>query len=429
MNAAIASLKEFITDATSPYHVVAKAKELLDAEGFTELSFHTAWNLENGGCYYTIPYGTTLYAFTVGNEASNLPSLRIATAHTDHPCFHIKPFPEMKEHNYLKVNIETYGGPIINTWLDRPLSVAGKVCLKSDSVMTPRTVLFDAKDALLTIPNLAIHMNREVNKGVELNRQTDITPLIGMLNETLNEKKFFMEYLAKQLQVEVSDILDFDLSIYNCEDSHIIGLNQEFFSSPRLDNLTSVVACLKGIINDQHEKDIHVIALYDNEEVGSRTKQGADSSLTNILLEKIYAGIGHGRTSLYNAYLNSMILSVDVAHCLHPNYLGKNDPTSYCELGKGLVFKLDSTQKYAYDTEAVAILEQICQTHDAKYQKFVNRSDTTSGSTLGSLISSWIPIKTVDIGVPLLAMHSSRELMGCQDQIELEKTIEGFFKE
>ena len=335
----------------------------------------------------------------------------------------------MKEHNYLKVNIETYGGPIINTWLDRPLSVAGKVCLKSDSVMTPRTVLFDAKDALLTIPNLAIHMNREVNKGVELNRQTDITPLIGMLNETLNEKKFFMEYLAKQLQVEISDILDFDLSIYNCEDSHIIGLNQEFFSSPRLDNLTSVVACLKGIINDQHERDIHVIALYDNEEVGSRTKQGANSSLTNILLEKIYAGIGHGRTSLYNAYLNSMILSVDVAHCLHPNYLGKNDPTSYCELGKGLVFKLDSTQKYAYDTEAIAILEQICQTHNAKYQKFVNRSDTTSGSTLGSLISSWIPIKTVDIGVPLLAMHSSRELMGCQDQIELEKTIEGFFKE
>lgn len=429
MNAAIASLKEFIMDATSPYHVVAKAKQILDAEGFSELAFGTIWNLENGGRYYTIPFGTTLYAFTIGQEPSNLPGLRIATAHTDHPCFHIKPYPEMKEHGYLKINTETYGGPILNTWLDRPLSVAGKICLKSDTVMAPQTVLFDAKTPLLTIPNLAIHMNREVNKGIELNKQTDISPVIGMMNETLNDKNFFMDYLAKQLQVNVEDILDFDLAVYNCEEPLVTGMNEEFFSSPRLDNLTSVVACLKAITNDINEHDIHVIALYDNEEVGSRTKQGADSSLTSMLLEKIYAGIGHGRASLYNAYFNSMILSIDVAHCLHPNYRSKNDLTSFCELGKGIVFKLDSKQTYSYDTEAVAILEQICKAHDAKYQKFVNRSDIPGGSTLGSILSSWVPIKTVDIGVPLLAMHSARELMGCQDQIELEKTVDGFFKE
>lgn len=429
MNAAIASLKEFITDATSPYHVVAKSKQILDAEGFTELPFDTTWNIENGGRYYTIPYGTTIFAFTTGREPGNLPALRIATAHTDHPCFHIKPFPEMKEHGYLQINTETYGGPILNTWLDRPLSVAGKVCLKSDSVMNPKTVLFDAQVPLLTIPNLAIHINREINKGVELNKQTDLSPIISMANETLNNDHFFMEYLAKQLQVNVDEILDFDLVIYNCEEPCVTGLNEEFFSSPRLDNLTSVVACLKGIINDINEHDIHVIAMFDNEEIGSRTKQGADSSLTSMLLEKIYTGLGHGRASLYNAYFNSMLLSVDVAHCLHPNHLAKNDPTSFCELGKGVVFKLDSTQKYAYDTEAIATLEQICQAHGAKYQKFVNRSDLLSGSTLGTIISSWIPIKTVDIGVPLLAMHSARELMGSQDQIELEKTIEGFFKE
>lgn len=429
MNAAITSLKEFITDATSPYHVVAKTKQILDAEGFTELPFATAWNLENGGRYYTIPYGTTLYAFTVGQEANNLPSLRIATAHTDHPCFHIKPYPDMKEHGYLKINTETYGGPILNTWLDRPLSVAGKVCLKSDSVMHPNTVLFDAKVPLLTIPNLAIHINREVNKGVELNKQTDISPVIGLINETMNDKNFFIEYLAKQLQVTPEEILDFDLSVYCCEEPTVLGMNEEFFSSPRLDNLTSVAACLRAILTDKNEKDIHVIALYDNEEIGSRTKQGADSSLTSLLLEKIYTGMGHGRANLFNAYFNSLLLSVDVAHCLHPNYLAKNDPTSYCELGKGVVFKLDSTQKYAYDTEAVAILEQICQAHDVKYQKFVNRSDSQSGSTLGSIISSWIPIKTVDIGVPLLAMHSARELMGTLDQVELEKILEAFFKE
>ncbi|SES71209.1 M18 family aminopeptidase [[Clostridium] polysaccharolyticum] len=429
MNVAITSLKEFIEEATSPYHVVAKSKQVLDAEGFTELPFGSAWSLESGGRYYTIPYGTTLYAFTIGSEPGNQPSLRIATAHTDHPCFHIKPFPEMNEHGYLKINTETYGGPILNTWLDRPLSVAGKVCLKSDCVMNPETVLFDARLPLLTIPNLAIHINREINKGVELNKQTDLAPIIGMMNETLNNKNFFMEYLAKELQVEISDILDFDLCIYNCEYPALIGLNQEFFQSPRLDNLTSVTACLKGIINDENKNNIHVIALYDNEEIGSRTKQGADSSITSILLEKIYTGIGHGRTSLYSAYLNSMALSVDVAHCLHPNYVGKNDPTSFCELGKGVVFKLDSNQKYAYDTEAVAILEQICQAHDVKYQKFVNRSDMTSGSTLGSILSSWIPVKTVDIGIPLLAMHSAKELMGTKDQSELEKIIDSFFKE
>lgn len=428
MNAIIANLKDFIAEATSPYHVVAKSKQILDQNGFTELTFGTGWNLENGGRYYTIPYGTTLYAFTIGKEPSNLPSLRIAAAHTDHPCFHIKPYPEMKEHNYLKINTETYGGPILNTWLDRPLSVAGKVCLKSDSIMQPNTVLFDAKVPLLTIPNLAIHINREINKGVELNKQTDLNPIIGMMNQSLNEKHFFMDFLAKQLQVEQEEILDFDLSIYNCEEPTILGMNEEFFSSPRLDNLTSVMACVNGIIHDKNEKDIHIIALYDNEEIGSRTKQGADSSLSSMLLEKIYTGLGHGKANLYHAYFNSMILSVDVAHCLHPNYLTKNDPTSYCELGKGIVFKLDSTQKYAYDTEAVAILEQICLAHDVKYQKFVNRSDMTSGSTLGSIISSWIPIKTIDIGVPLLAMHSARELMGTRDQIELETVIESFFK-
>lgn len=428
MNAVISNLKDFVTEATSPYHVVAKSKQILDESGFTELPFGSAWNLEQGGRYYTIPYGTTLYAFTIGKEPSNLPSLRIAAAHTDHPCFHVKPLPEMKEHSYLKINTETYGGPIINTWLDRPLSVAGKVCLKSDVIMQPKTVLFDAKVPLLTIPNLAIHMNREVNKGVELNKQTDINPLIGLFNQTLNDKSYFVDYLARELQVEPDNILDFDLTIYCCEEPDTIGMNQEFFSSPRLDNLTSVVACLNGIVRDNNEKDIHVIALYDNEEIGSRTKQGADSSLTSMLLEKIYTGIGHGRANLYNAYFNSMILSVDVAHCLHPNFIGKNDPTSYCELGKGIVFKLDSTQKYSYDTEAIAILEQICHANDVSYQKFVNRSDATSGSTLGSLISSWIPIKTVDIGVPLLAMHSARELMGTQDQIELEKVIDGFFQ-
>lgn len=421
-------LLKFIKKATSPFHVVKESIHLLEEAGFERLDFRTGWELKEGGRYFAVPYDSTLFAFQIGSDLPEDFSLRIAAAHTDHPGFRIKPIAELEEHQYLKINTETYGGVILNTWLDRPLSIAGKVSLKSKEIFKPQARLIDIQKPVLTIPNLAIHINREVNKGVELNKQTDMQPLIAMMNESLNKEHFFLQFLAEQLQVNMEDILDFDLYVYNGEDGCVLGMKDDFISSPRLDNLTSVYALVKGITATERKDGINLIALYDNEEIGSRSKQGADSIISNILLEKIFYSMGKTHTELYEAIMRSLLVSVDVAHGFHPNNPAKSDPTNIAQLGNGIVIKIDSTQKYAFDTEAVAIIQQLCNANHVKYQKFVNRSDLTSGSTLGSIASAWLPMKTIDLGVPLLAMHSARELMGTRDQAELELFIKAFFQ-
>ena len=286
----------------------------------------------------------------------------------------------------------------------------------------------DFRRPVITVPGLAIHMNREVNKGIEINPQTELLPLLATMEEGLNKESFFMDFLAKELNVEVSDILDFDLYIYNAEAGCKIGMKEDFISAPRLDNLTSCVACLNGIVNQSKEDQINVIALFDNEEIGSRTKQGADSINTNVLLEKIYAALGKDSVSLYSAVMNSFMISIDVAHGYHPNYGGKNDPTNVTLLNEGVILKLNSNHRYATDTEAVASIQQLCDSYHIPYQKFVNRSDVAGGGTLGSLTSSWLPMKTVDMGVGLLSMHSARELMGIKDQESLNRLVTAFFQ-
>lgn len=237
-----------------------------------------------------------------------------------------------------------------------------------------------------------------------------------------------MQYLAKELEVNEEEILDFDMYIYNAEEGCVIGIEEEFISSPRLDNLTSVWALLKGIIQGKRSTGINVIGLYDNEEIGSNTKQGADSAILNMILKKVYSGLGvKDENALYEAMADGLLLSVDVAHGLHPNKPEKYDPTNITPLNGGVVFKIDSNQKYSFDTEAIAIIQQICETLGVKYQKFVKRSDMPGGGTLGPIISSWLPMKTVDLGVPLLAMHSARETMGVYDQEQLENLLKGFF--
>lgn len=422
------NLLNFIPHATSPFHVVEKSIEQLDGAGFQALDFTSPWNLKCGQSYYTKPYGTTLFAFTLCENFSADTRFRIAAAHTDHPGFRIKANADLIEKNYLKLNTEAYGGVILNTWLDRPLSIAGKVSLKSNDIFHPKTVLVDMKKPLLTIPNLAIHMNREINKGIALNKQTDMSPIFAMLEESLEQEHYFLNYLAAYLNVERSEILDFDLYIYNLEDGCFLGRKEDFISAPRLDNITSVFALLEGMLSPHPlEKDISLIALYDNEEIGSRSKQGADSMLTNILLHKIYTSLGETQTTLYEAIMKSLLLSVDVSHAFHPNYAAKNDPTNVASLNQGVVLKIDSTQKYATDTEAIAIVQQLCQAYEIPHQKFANRSDMTSGSTLGSIASAWLPMKTVDLGIPLLAMHSAREMMGVEDQHALHQLIHAFF--
>lgn len=413
---------------TSGVMVVREAEEQLKEAGFQELFFHQAWGLSENGRYYMKHHDTTLFAFTLGERSNYREAVRIGAAHTDFPCLRIKPNPDVQTSGYAQVNVEVYGGAILNTWLDRPLSISGRVALESEDLLHPEIRYLDVAKPLLVIPNLAIHMNREVNKGVELNKQTDMLPIIGLLEEELEEEKMLMHFLAEELQVDMDRILDFELWIYCMEKPRHLGVQEEFILSPRLDNLTSVQALLTGLIDSRRADGLNVVALFDHEEIGSRTKQGAGSLLLLNLLEKISDSLGktaaQTRENLYNAFF----LSVDVAHGLHPNQTGKMDITNKPVLGSGFCIKEASSQSYATDCEAIAVVEQICRKEQIPYQKFVNRSDMQGGGTLGAIASSILPVRTVDIGVPLLAMHSSVETMGTADMKSLTDFVTAYFK-
>lgn len=415
----------YINKSTSPYYVVKNSSEILDEAGFQYLNFEESWVLERGSSYYVKLYDTTMYAFHIGKDVSEDTMLRIAAAHTDFPSFRIKPNPEMREKGYIKLNTETYGGMILSTWFDRPLSISGKIALKSEQLFQPKELLVDFKKPLLVIPNLAIHLNREVNKGVEINKQKDVLPLLGMTEDKLDIG--IMSLIAEELKVDKEDILDYDLFIYNPAPAQAVGINQEFIVAPRLDDLSSAYGLLQGIIDNPSSQDIHMVCLFDNEEIGNKTKQGGASLFTNMLLEKIFNSLGMTRIKLYEVLQRSTILSVDVAQGYHPNYTGFYDPTNIAELNKGIAIKIDSSQRYAYDTGAIAIIQQLCEEYKIPYQKFLNRSDSLVGSTMGPVLSSQLPVRTIDVGVPLLAMHSSMETMGRKDLDSLLQLMKVYF--
>ena len=450
---AAARLAAFLERAVSPYHTVAEGKKLLAAAGFKELPRTGAWSIKNGGRYMVSPFATALFAFTVPDKVNKASArgIHIAAAHTDFPCLHVKPVAELPSKGYMRVNTEIYGGPILNTWLDRPLSLAGRVMLRSSSIYEPKEVLVDFERPVLTIPNLAVHYNREVNDGLKLSRQNDMLPLMGMINDKLNEASYFIDLLASQLKVKKQDILDFDLIVYNAEKPAFIGMQNEMLSAPRLDNVTSCLALIEGIIaaaaaetakestptparrgrkaaGADDGKGISLIALFDNEEIGSQTKQGANSALLDMILCRIYEGLGLEGERLDSDISRGFLLSVDVAHALHPAHAEKYDPVNNMRMGDGVTLKLSANQRYTYDAVAVASLQQLCEKAGVRYRKFVNNSDMPGGGTLGPIISSHLPMYTVDIGVPILAMHSARELMGAGDQDELTRLMCEFLR-
>ncbi|MBR3646669.1 MAG: M18 family aminopeptidase [Lachnospiraceae bacterium] len=418
-----------ISECVSPFHVVKHSAEVLKDADFKQLDLNNMWKLNSGGKYYVQVFDSSIVAFTIGekeNEDKNN-NIRIATAHCDFPCLRIKPNSEIKESGYLKLNVEMYGGAILNTWLDRPLSIAGKVVLKSEDIFNPKVRLVDIERPVLTVPNLAIHINRDVNKGYELNKQKDMLPILDTIKDDVNEKGRLLKLIADEINVNPDDILDMELCAYQCEKGAVVGMDRTMVSSPRLDNITSVEACLYGITRAKRSKGINMIAMFDNEEVGSKSKQGAGSTILANILERIYLSLGYSREDYLTDSANGRIISADVAHCVHPNYVEKNDITSKATLNGGVVIKKDSTQKYANDAQGVAIVKGLCDNAGVKSQVFVNRSDGTGGSTLGSIVSTVLPMRTIDVGVPLLAMHSARELMGVKDQYYLNEMIRQLF--
>ncbi len=422
------SLLSFIRQCPSPYHTIQTSAAILRQAGFTELYWNAPWQLEKNHMYFIRTYDSALFAFTVGSRPRT--HLRIAASHTDFPCLRVKPSAVMTQHGYGKLNVEIYGGMIRESWLDRPLSLAGKVVTAGSDVFHPNVHIIDMARPLMTIPRLAIHMNRKTNDGVALNPQKDMLPLMALDQSSAEtDASFFLSFLAEKCRCRAADILSYELSLYPAEDGCLLGLHEEMISSPRLDNLTSVYASLSGITGSAAADGINLIALFDNEEVGSRTKQGAASWLLPQLLQAIYTNLGYTQEDYRMDQAGAFILSIDVAHAMHPNMPEKCDPTNIPVLGRGIALKTACSQSYAGDAEAVAVITALCQKHQIPYQHFVNRSDMPGGSTLGSLLSSFLPVRTMDIGIPILAMHSARELMGTADQQYLTALIQEFFKE
>ncbi len=422
-------LINFLYESPTAFHAVENVKSQLQMAGFIELKEEDSWSLTKGGKYYTTKNGSALVAFTIGTGEIEEEGFKIVGAHTDSPTFRIKPNCEMtSENNYIKLNTEIYGGPIRNTWMDRPLSVAGRVVIKGDNPLFPVHKLLNIKRPILIIPNLAIHMNREANSGFELNPQKDTLPLLAMVTEELEKENCLVEVIAKELGIKREDIIDFDLFLYEFEKGCIVGLNEEFISSGRLDDLQMVHAGIEAIKDAPISKGTNVMVCFDNEEVGSSTKQGADSDMLANILERILINLGKGREELFRALSKSFIISADNAHAVHPNSGEKHDPTNRPIINKGPVIKINANCAYTSDADSSAVYENICNLAGVPVQKFVNRSDARGGSTIGPISSTHLNIRSVDIGNPTLSMHSIRELAGVKDHAYVMKTFLEFYK-
>ena len=425
----IQALMAFLKKSVSPYHAAEEVLRILRAEGFKDLPFNGDWQLSPGGKYCIDCRGSMVVAFTVGEAVSPQDGFRIVASHLDWPCFYVKPDPEIVAGGCMKLTVEPYGGLLRSTWMDRPLSCAGLVSVMSKSAMAPEAHLFDFGRPLFTIPNLAIHMDRDMNKGYELDPAKDMMPLCATVEKAFNKDGFFLRQLADAMKVSPEDILFFDLVLYNAEEPLLLGFNNDFLSSPRLDNLTSVFGALAGITGPQRKRGVNIAAFFDNEEIGSHTKAGADSNTFPFLSEKIAAALGMNRGAYMNALMTGFLLSCDVGHAIHPNYPEKYDPKVFSVLNGGVIIKMNYEQRYATDAVGVGIVEGLCRKRGIPYQRFMNRAGIRGGSTLGAFGASYLSMTAADVGVPLLAMHSCRELMGVRDQQCMNDLASAVFSE
>lgn len=422
-------LINFIDQSPSAFHATKNVENKLIKEGFKKLNLQDKWNLEKGGKYYTVKNNSAIIGFEIGKGELEEDGFKLIGAHTDAPSFKIKPSPEIiVEGKYLKLNTEVYGGPILNTWFDRPLSMAGRVSVKTDNPLKPGELLVDIEKPITIIPNLAIHMNREVNKGVEINAQKHTLPLVANINKEFEKDNFLLKLIAKKLDIDVEDILDFEMFLYGVEKGSLVGLNEEFISVGKLDDLAMVHAGLNGLIDSKVGKATNVLVCFDNEEVGSGTKQGAASPMLKTVLERITLAMGKDKEDYYRALSNSFIISADQAHALHPNFADQHDITSKPVVNGGPAIKLAANQAYTTDSFSSAVYEGICKSVDVPVQRFVNRSDKRGGSTIGPISSSQLDIASVDIGNPILGMHSIRELGGVLDHYYVYKSFVEFYK-
>ncbi|MGN0438706.1 MAG: M18 family aminopeptidase [Lachnospiraceae bacterium] len=417
-------LMELLCQGVTAAHTIQYMKESLLNRGYEELFLEDAWNIKEGGRYYVNLYNTNGLAFCVGNDVKEQLSFRIGMAHSDYPCFQIKPEMNLSGKKVTKWNVELYGGMYQKSWMDRPLGVAGKVIVKGSNVFHPNVLLYKSETALAIIPSLAIHMDRELNKKGALDVAKELVP-IAALSEGID----LLDEIAKTLCIKKEEIIDFDLYLYNMDRPTLVGLDQSMLSSPRLDNLSSVGALLSVFADNIKvpKHTIDMVAVFDNEEVGSLSKQGADSELLAFVLEKVGTAL-QPDFHLNRVVTESFLLSMDVAHGNHPNYEEKSDATSKAYLGKGFSIKKSVGQKYGTTAESCAVVKQLCEKNQIPYTIAINKTGIPGGSTLGPIVSSHLPVPCADIGMPILAMHSATELGAVSDYMALCSVTKAFFE-
>ena len=386
-------------------------------------------NVKAGDKLYVTKNDSSVYAFHIGRQPMAEAGFRMICAHCDSPTFRIKPNAEMLcEGGIVKLNTEVYGGPIMSTWFDRPLTIAGRVIVRGNDALNPKTLLLHVKRPLLQISNLAIHFNRQVNDGVKLSKQKDMLPILGIINDELEKGNLLMNIICGELNIKPEQILDFDLYLADATPACTFGVHDEFLSSGRLDDLSMCFAGLEAMIDTDTTDATKVLAIFDNEETGSQTKQGAGSPFLSMMLQRIAQAQSGSAEAWYQAIERAFMISADNAHAWHPNYSEKYDPTNHPVLGGGPVIKFNAAQKYASDAVSAAVFAEICREAEVPCQRFVNHSDVAGGSTLGNILASSIPLRGVDMGNAILAMHSCRETGSVADHLYTVKAFTQFFK-
>lgn len=402
-------LLQFLDHSPNAFYAVANMQKELEDAGFTRLYEGCPWTLSEGHGYYVTRNDSAIIAFRI--PEGEYQGFQIMASHCDSPVFKIKTNAEIVvDNSYVKLNVEKYGGMLCAPWLDRPLSVAGRVIVQTEEGIATKLVNVDRD--LLIIPNVAIHMNRQVNDGYAFNAQVDMLPLFCEQGE---EKNQFMQLIADEAGVQVEDILDTDLFLYDRMKGTTLGLHGEFIASGRLDDLQCAFASLKGFLAAELKQSIAVHCVYDNEEVGSGTKQGASSTFLKDTLQRISRAMGRSEEQYLMSIASSFMVSADNAHAVHPNHAEKADPTNRPYMNRGIVIKYSANQKYTTDGVSGAVMRAICKKAEVPYQTFTNRSDMLGGSTLGNISQAQVALNTVDVGLPQLAMHSPYETAGARD--------------
>ncbi len=419
-------LMDFIDASPSPWHAVNTVEQRLLAQGFNRLEETQSWQLSSGQSYFVTRGGASIIAFTLGKQALTDSGFRIVGAHTDSPGLRLKPQAAFGSDGLVRIGVEVYGGPILATFTDRDLSIAGRVTVRTEHGHAIRLIKFD--NALLRLPNLAIHMNREVNdKGLILNKQTQLPLLFAESEDGIEADKQFLGYIAQALNIKTEDILTFELNVFDTQKGTFWGANQEFIADSQLDNLASCHAALTALLAAKHPNATTVCALFDHEEVGSESATGASGSFLADIINRIAISNGLNAEDRLRALAQSFFISADMAHAYHPNHAGAYEPCHHVLVNKGPVIKTNANQRYASNADTSARFITLCERASVPYQQYAHRTDLGCGSTIGPIIASNLGIASVDVGSPMWAMHSIRESAGVQDHQSMTAVLQAHF--